>query len=279
VLTDSEGRLRDAASKKILLEVAVMKAIQSRNATSIDSVLKHLQQLRSEGGPTAGLPSPTPAAAPAPAARSVEVPPAPTATASAFSALRETVVTEKPAPKPVAAPAPAPKTAPEAPKAASPPAPAAELSSAQLEELWLKVVEAVGRVSNFTRAYLLEAHPVSFEKKVLLIGFDPEYKDHLGLVDNSKNHALLQTKLSELGYHDAMVKFVVSEEPESRVRAVPAPVPQAAPAPVSNGAPSAPEPSKKQRAPEMLTKEDFKNDPLIKKALEIFKGQIVDVRA
>jgi len=27
-----------------------------------------------------------------------------------------------------------------------------------------------------------------------------------------------------------------------------------------------------------MTKEDFKNDPLIQKALEIFKGQIVDVR-
>ena len=28
-----------------------------------------------------------------------------------------------------------------------------------------------------------------------------------------------------------------------------------------------------------LSKEDFKNDPLIKKALEIFKGTIVEVRA
>ena len=28
-----------------------------------------------------------------------------------------------------------------------------------------------------------------------------------------------------------------------------------------------------------LDKDQFKNDPLIQKALEIFKGQIVDVRA
>ena len=27
------------------------------------------------------------------------------------------------------------------------------------------------------------------------------------------------------------------------------------------------------------SKEDFKNDPLIKQALEIFKGQIVEIRA
>jgi hypothetical protein len=34
-------------------------------------------------------------------------------------------------------------------------------------------------------------------------------------------------------------------------------------------------------APELasLKKEDFKNDPLIQKALEVFKGQIVEVRS
>src|SRR5438105_1165960 len=50
VLTDSEGRLRDAASKKIFVEVALLKAIQAREAVHIDTVLKQLQQLRAEGG-------------------------------------------------------------------------------------------------------------------------------------------------------------------------------------------------------------------------------------
>ncbi|MEO7299358.1 MAG: DNA polymerase III subunit gamma/tau, partial [Verrucomicrobiota bacterium] len=39
VFTDCEGKLRDAASKKILIEVALLKAIEARNAVSIDSVL------------------------------------------------------------------------------------------------------------------------------------------------------------------------------------------------------------------------------------------------
>src|SRR6185436_14639051 len=46
VLADAEMRLRDAASKKILVEVALLKAIESRNAVSLDSVLKQLQDLR-----------------------------------------------------------------------------------------------------------------------------------------------------------------------------------------------------------------------------------------
>jgi DNA polymerase-3 subunit gamma/tau len=50
VLADAEMRLRDATSKKILLEVALMRAIEARNAVPIDTVLKQLQQLRASGG-------------------------------------------------------------------------------------------------------------------------------------------------------------------------------------------------------------------------------------
>ena len=51
VLTDAEGRLRDAASKKIFVEVVLLRAIQARNAVSIDTVLGQLRQLRAETGP------------------------------------------------------------------------------------------------------------------------------------------------------------------------------------------------------------------------------------
>jgi hypothetical protein len=40
-----------------------------------------------------------------------------------------------------------------------------------------------------------------------------------------------------------------------------------------------PVPSAKDKSPVAFNKNDFKNDPLIQKALEIFKGQIVEVRA
>ena len=38
-------------------------------------------------------------------------------------------------------------------------------------------------------------------------------------------------------------------------------------------------PAKPKLAAVPISKDDFKNDPLIQKALEIFKGQIVEVRA
>ncbi len=69
VLTQTETGLRDAASKRIFIEVALVKAIEARNAVSIDAVLKRLNELRGDPGsamaPPAS-PAPAPAARPAP---------------------------------------------------------------------------------------------------------------------------------------------------------------------------------------------------------------------
>ena len=53
----------------------------------------------------------------------------------------------------------------------------------------------------------------AFEKNILIIGFDPEFEDHIGLVDNAKNHTLLQTKLAELGHANCQIKFIKAEAP------------------------------------------------------------------
>ena len=265
VFADAELRLRDAASKKILLEVTLLKAIDARNALPLDAVLKQLNQLRSSSGSAS-----SPVAAPAP----VTAAPAP-APASAFSLRAAT----PPPPTPKAA-TPAPARAPAAPVPAAP-AP----TPGNLVELWKNLLEAVGRVSPFTRGYLIDAHPVSFEKNVFIIGYDPEFEDHLGLVDNSRNHTLLATKLAELGHHQAMIKFIKSEAPANWERPTMAPVsaPASAAKAASTTAGTQPaEPAaatEKKPAPVAFNKDDFKNDPLIQKALEVFKGTIVEVRA
>jgi len=249
VLVSHEGRLRDAASKRILFEVALLKSIEARHAVSLDALLARLHQLR-------------PGAASPPTAQPAE--PVPSAPAT------------RPATRASAPPASAPALA--AGAARTPAAPVAEL-----DDLWTKVLEAVGRVSPFARSYLLEAHPVAFRAGLLTIGFDPEFADHLELVDNTKNRTLIQTKLKELGCGEAQVKFVKSEAPATRVAAgAPTPSAPAASAPpaqpATQPAPAAPA-SKGRAEPVPFNKDEFKNDPLIRKALEIFKGQIVDVRA
>jgi hypothetical protein len=155
-------------------------------------------------------------------------------------------------------------------------------------DFWHRLVEAVAKASPFTGRYLRGAHLVSFDSKGVTIGFPPEQENHLGLVDNSRNHAIIQTKLNELGFPGVQIKFVKSALPQGGVAAdgpdsagplTPAPPtpPPARKAPKTS--PAAPAGAKSPPAAPQMTKEDFKNDPLIQKALEIFKGQIVDVRA
>jgi hypothetical protein len=167
------------------------------------------------------------------------------------------------------------------------PALSASSTDVALETIWARLVEAVGRASPFTRTYLLEAHPVSFAKNLFVIGFDPQFEDHLALVDNSRNHTLLQTKLAEFGHPGVQFKFVKAEAPAHRATpeipaATSTATASAAPAaslPLPKPLPTSGAPSKDKLAPVPFNKDDFKNDPLIQKALEIFKGQIVEVRA
>jgi DNA polymerase-3 subunit gamma/tau len=256
VFADAELRLRDASSKKIMVEVALLRAIEARNAMPLDAVLKQLHQLR--GGETGGGVSP--AQSPATERRAPARP--------------ETVVTHKHAGSVLCAPSATPAALAETP-----------VISADLAATWSKLVEAVSRVSPFIRTYLLEAGPVSFDKNILVIGFDPEFADHLALIDNPRNHTLLQTKLAEIGHPNSQIKFIKAEMPMERrspTRREPEVAPQRAGS--ETGAPiaapiSPPVPSAKDKSPVAFNKSDFKDDPLIQKALEIFKGQIVEVRA
>lgn len=251
VFTDCEYRLRDAASKKILLEVTLCKAIEARQAVSLDAVLKKLNELRS--GDSVAISAAT-ANATAPKPREVA------------------------APRATASPASSPK-----PSHASP---AAAAANSDLAQLWTQLLEAVGRASQFARSYLLEAHPVSITGNLFTIGFDPEFEDHLALVDNAKNHALIQTKLGELGHPNCQIKFIKADRPVGSFT-MPAPdtvapaTPTSTPVATQVGDKSLPAsaPVEKKSTSVPFNKDDFKNDPLIQKALEIFKGQIVDVRA
>ncbi len=165
---------------------------------------------------------------------------------------------------------------------------AAPPGAADLEGLWSSLVALVGQVSGFTRTYLQQAHPVTFAKNTLTIGFPPEAEDHIALVDNPRNQALLQTKLAELGHGHCQIKFVKSSPPPGRVApgsaasAVAAPrvaLPSGAGTGPARAAAPAAGPAKEKLAPVPFNQDQFKDDPLIQKALEIFKGQIVEVRA
>jgi hypothetical protein len=107
-------------------------------------------------------------------------------------------------------------------------------------------------------------------------------------VDNARNHTLLQTKLAELGHANVQIKFVKIEASAIAAKqnegvgvqasAGSADTPKRELQQAKSAASTVPA-AKSKPASVTFNKNDFKNDPLIQKALEIFKGQIVEVRA
>ncbi|MCU0788731.1 MAG: DNA polymerase III subunit gamma/tau [Verrucomicrobia bacterium] len=251
VFTDAEMRFRDSASRKTLLEVTLMKAIEARNAVSLDAVLQALNSLRSN----ACAPEPITGGQPMEA-------------------------------QPRSNPSLDPLPPMESKKSAARPSQALA-ADPELESVWKQLLDSLERSSRFTHTCLVQAHPVSLTQTQITIGYDPEFEDQMGLADNSRTHELLRTKLGELGHPVTTVRFVKAEVTRP-------PSPPIAESIAQKEAPAAPKaptqvPSRKitvpkkdrgasPAAPPAFDKEDFKNDPLIQKALEVFKGQIVDVR-
>ena len=128
---------------------------------------------------------------------------------------------------------------------------------ASLADAWAYAVEHLGKVTPLAKTYLVGAKLLGHQAGVLTIGFDPEFAERRELVDTARNKEVLQAKLKEKLHTDVALKFAIAGT------VAPAPKPVAAVA---------------ERPVKVTNVEEFKNDPLIKKALEIFKGQIVEVR-
>jgi DNA polymerase-3 subunit gamma/tau len=322
ILTDCEGRLRETTSKKILVEVTLLKLIDARNAISLDTVLKQLQELRSQAGPAPKTPSRKTAVTPHPAPAVPQASPVPV---PASVPTPTPVPAPVPAQVPVTALAPAPTPTTQSLDAVKPETPIQPTSTTaenvDMQSLWAGLTERITASSPFVSTYLAEAHPVSIERNILTIGFSPDVEDHITLIDNSKNQTLLKETLAAMGFNVAGVRFIkhgtapakpaptrlpdpepvmssaaslprvngkatpthahaqqspAPAAPSASVTAAPLGGTASASTPTTPAAPATPTP---MLEPVPFDKDTFKNDPLIRKALETFKGQIIDVRS
>lgn len=82
------------------------------------------------------------------------------------------------------------------------------------QSLWPDLLQAIGRANNFTGSYFLKSHPVSFSGNAFVIGFDPEFTEGFGLMNNEKTRKLIRALLSELGYPEVQVEIIQSVRPD-----------------------------------------------------------------
>ena len=262
VLADCEIQLRNTTSKKILVEVALMKAMDAARAMSLNDVLDRLQELRDVGGgETLEVARPVPAAVPVKKAKAEQK--AERKSELKTEAVQKVAVELIPEPKPERAPEPTPQVKEEP---APQPVPATDLAT-----VWPAMLDTLGV---FSRAYFQEAFLKSIEGDDVTIGFPEAFAPQMELANSKETNQSLIAALSKAGHSIRTVSYVIAERPSDWIPlAMDAPgASEAAVEPATNaeGEPLPP------KGP--INKEEFENDPLIKKALEVFKGQIVDVR-
>jgi DNA polymerase-3 subunit gamma/tau len=227
-----------APNKRLHFEVAVIKAIQTLNQVTLNEVIENLAALR-DGKPVAvaGIADPGPRQS---KPRPVEK------------------VAEVPKAAAVQRPAQVQQLA-EVPKAAGVTDPgykAEETPPIDPSETWRKTVEKVRTTRRLIAGWVEAGTALGMDGRFFTVGFPPEQKAVVESLSIPKTREYVEGVLKEISGQDLKIKFVVKEG-----LAVVAP------------AETAPAPAPKKES----SSATFKDDPLIREALEIFKGEIKTV--
>lgn len=251
---EAETRMKWVADKKLQLDVAVIKALHLIDETSLTDVIEALTSIGSGG-------QPRPAATPAPAKQPAAAP-RPTAPAPARPS---EPAPQDPPPRPKT-PEPPPWTAPAAPTAAE------EEADVSASSVWDKLAESLAKESFIRFGWLSEGVFERLEGGNLFVRFPAASKENSESIWMEKGLKDLESNLTRAlsrpirvvwEWDDSLAERPETErprEPEPAFRAEEEPEPAEAPAPA--------EPSAADRM------EDFKNDPFIKKALEVFQSTL-----
>lgn len=281
-LAETEAALKWSANKRMHLEIGVIRAVQSLEEIGLDSVLEALRDLRSGSGRPGAKEAPVrkarpaakTAAQPLPATsagqRPAEGAPAATATdrktpagerepvkitpaAETQTQPETTMDTAEPGPRREAAPnggnaahraedRALPQS--QAPAQAQPPA---EPPAPVLQEFWPKFLAAIRSKRPLILSWLEKAVPLGAESGAFRLGFPEGESLTVESLMRANNRKFIENVLAESLGHPYRL--------EAEIR------PGLEPLPVATRA--QPDPS-----------ETFKNDPLIQKALEIFRAEI-----
>ena len=203
VLSAAEGRQREVASKRIFMEVTLLKVIQAREATSLDAVLKQLKAMRDQvpAGPAVAVPA---ASATKVNSLAPVVPPAPVVTPTVVAPTVASPPVNPPLPKPPAASVPsvAPVVNPPAAAVSSLPTPSGPAkspldsapllseSSQTIEAIWQVLMAQLPHSEGLLRAALQQSRAESWLRETLTIAHPPE-----AYLDTARNIGTLQTVL------------------------------------------------------------------------------------
>jgi DNA polymerase-3 subunit gamma/tau len=286
---EAEGRLRWATDKKLQLDVALIKGVHLLEEASLSDVLDTLTALR--GGaplpehPAARPPAPRPAASVAASAPALSPSsPAPKATPLPAAPIR----TEPPKAESKPATVDSPVDGSSQSLGSQSPAPSSQLPTPNSSDPWQDVAMKLAADSPLKFGWVEDGRFIERIGNAILVEFPPSLEQQTQTLFWPQAVKKIEEQLTAaLGVKITFEYRFTGEEPP----APPEPEPVAEPAQSASSTGSktstastraAAEPSPKQTAPEPVAPaisaaelEEFKSDPLIRKALEIFKAEIL----
>jgi DNA polymerase-3 subunit gamma/tau len=239
-----EGRMKWAPNKKLHFEVAIIKAIQSLGQATLDEVIAKLGELRdgkivSANPVAAGGSSAIASAKPDDRRRD----PSQKVVASIGDAGREPSSTVKSGTTDPSHNKTESTRVDESPPKYKTAGPAADIDPVRV---WQQVSAKIPQQKAFLRNSAAAAHVLGIEGRNFQLGFSPGEKAMMDILGTQANRKFLESLLHEITGKDWSVKLTVNEQLPSRHATV----------------------SDRPRP------EDFKDDPLIQEALDMFKAQI-----
>ncbi len=253
LFAETDARMKWAVNKKLHFEVGIIKVIQALGEANLDDVIALVTAAADSAGSGGMIPAGVSAArAPMPAA-------APVGEAA------------RSAPEPVANPAPVSRPAPVVAPVASAPAVAEVKGDLSGEVLWDAARDALIAAKPLLETWLSAASFVCHEDAAFTIGFSTEqrfFRESLSRYEKEIEQAVA-----------ARCSAPVRLEIVVRADITPAEMPlledDDEPSPAASVSVPAPAPEPVAEEPAAPPAEDFKNDPLIREALEAFEARII----
>jgi len=257
---ETAGRLKWSSDKKLLLDVAAIKAVQLMDRVGLDEVLDTLATLRSGGTPAPrSIPAPK-ATTPPPTISTPAIPrPAAAAKSPAIAATTPAIKTEAK----TASPAPAPKPAVETPA----------VPEAEIEDVWRETAGILARESVFKFDWLKSAVYDRTEGGMLHVRLPESLRELTGSGLWRESRRLLEERLSKAASRTLTVEpSFYAEESEPAPEETDEPHPETGEAPEAKTASEPPKPGGDPMAA-------YLDDPVIRAALDIFEGQNITVKS
>ena len=135
-------------------------------------------------------------------------------------------------------------------------------------ELWQRVVGDVRSSRPLIRSWLESGQPVSLEGNVLIVGFHPKHRIVIESLSTGSNRQFLEESLARNAGRPIRLKMEIRDDVPESTTQPPAPAFASTPA-----GPAGPAATAAVESSDPL--ERFRNDPLIRQALDIFEAEIV----